>query len=63
MVILVGVGVSFYEDSFSAGKEAATQAMKMLGKPKADVLIVFAAPKFKQQELLNGCRSESKFGN
>lgn len=60
MSISVGVGVSFHENSFSAGKDAAGQAMKMLGKPKADVLIVFGAPKFKQQEFLNGISSVTK---
>lgn len=60
MTISVGVGVGFHENSFEAGKDAAKQAMTKLGKPKADVLIVFASPRFKHQNLLDGITSVTK---
>ncbi len=60
MSISAGVGVSLNRNSFEAGKEASTKAIKNLGKKTADVLIVFASPIFKHQELLNGITSITK---
>jgi len=56
----VGVGSSGERDSFSAGREAIENAFKELGSTEADALIVFGAPKFDQQKLLDGITSLSK---
>ena len=55
-----GIGVSVLTDSYKAGAEAAGKALKELGQKKADVLMVFAAPKFKQQKMVNGIKSVTK---
>jgi len=60
MTILVGVGVSLINNSFRAGEEAASKAIAKLGKPRPDVLIVFAGPKFKHQKILDGITSVTK---
>ena len=52
----IGVGFSSLPDSFSAGTEAAKQALgKLHGKPK--VLIVFGAMQFNHRELISGISS------
>ncbi len=55
-----GIGVSTNKDDYAAGAEAAKQAMKTLGKPNAAALIVFAAPRFNHQKMLNGITSVTK---
>ena len=55
-----GIGVSTNADDFKAGAEAANKAIKALGVKNPDVLIVFAAPKFKHQSMLDGIASLTK---
>ncbi len=55
----VGIGVSTNADDNRAGAEAAGDAIKELGKP-ADVIMVFAAPKFKHQKVLDGITKITK---
>jgi len=52
-----GIGMSATSNSYKAGAEAAEEALKQLGKKKADVIMVFAAPKFQQQKMLDGIKS------
>lgn len=52
----VGVGFSSHADSFSAGKEAALQAIEKLDR-SAKVLIVLGAMRFDHRELLAGISS------
>ncbi len=56
----IGIGVSTEMDDYNAGVEAAKKAIKDLGSTSPDVLITFAAPKFKHQKLLNGIKSITK---
>jgi len=60
MGLNVGVGVSAHEDSYTAGMEAAKKALEELNSDKANVLLVFGAPKFNQQKLLDGVTSVTK---
>jgi len=55
-----GLGVSVLTDSYKAGAEAAKKAFENFGQKKPDVLIVFAAPKFNQQKMLDGIKSIAK---
>lgn len=49
----VGVGQSFLEDSFEAGREAAAAALRRQGD-RTDVLLIFADPHFNHRALLAG---------
>lgn len=55
-----GIGVSTNKGDYEAGADAAKQAMDSLGKPNANALIVFAAPRFNHQKMLNGITSVTK---
>jgi hypothetical protein len=57
MKLFVGVGASRNEDSFEAGKRAVNESLATLKGEKADILIVFASPRFKHAELLKGITS------
>ncbi len=54
--LTVGVGRSSSEDSFQAGRDAATEALSKHGK-NPQVLIVFGAMRFDHQRLLDGVTS------
>lgn len=54
-----GIGVSVLTNSFKAGADAARKAIDALAK-KPDALIIFAAPKFDQQKMLDGIVSVTK---
>lgn len=54
--VAAGAGKSCRDDSFAAGKEAASEALKNHGG-KPDVALVFASPEFKHIELLAGVSS------
>jgi len=55
-----GIGVSTNTDDYKAGEEAAKKAIEELGEKNPDVLIIFAAPKFKHQRMLDGVSSITK---
>jgi hypothetical protein len=55
-----GVGVSTNSDDRAAGIEAATRAIENLNGKIPDAVIVFAAPKFKHQKMLDGISSVTK---
>ncbi|MBU2561167.1 MAG: FIST C-terminal domain-containing protein [Nanoarchaeota archaeon] len=57
MNMFVGVGTSRNENSFEAGKGAVKESLTALKGEKADILIVFASPRFKHAELLKGIQS------
>ena len=52
-----GIGLSVNADDFKAGADAAKKAIGSLGEKNPDALIVFAAPKFKHQQMLDGITS------
>ena len=54
-----GIGVSSLSDDFAAGAQAAKQAMDSV-RAAPDLLIVFAAPKFRHQKMLDGISSITK---
>ena len=54
MATWVGVGTSWHSDSFRAGQEAATKALKSMGQPSCDLILVFASVRFDQEILLKG---------
>ncbi|MBW2976457.1 FIST C-terminal domain-containing protein [Candidatus Woesearchaeota archaeon] len=56
----IGVGASILTDSYEAGVEAAEKAIEKLGGEKPDVAILFAAPKFQQEKMLDGVKSVVK---
>ena len=49
----VGIGQSSKEDSFEAGKEAVSEAVRKHGG-KPGVLLIFGSPKFDHRQLLAG---------
>jgi len=55
-----GIGVSVLTNSYKAGAEAADKALKHISPKKAEVIMVFAAPKFEQQKMVNGVKSVIK---
>lgn len=57
MSIHAGVGSSKEQDSFQAGYEAATLAVKEAGGNLPNCVVVFASVRFDQPELLRGIRS------
>ena len=60
MGLSVGIGMSGQKDSFSAGKEAAQEALKSLNGKNATSLLVFGSPRFNHKALLKGIRSVTK---
>ena len=57
MAFYAGVGVSRQlQDSYTAGRDAATEAVKKMGVEKADIAVVFASSHYDQQEMLKGVR-------
>ncbi len=57
MAFFAGTGVSKrFHDSLSAGREAATQALKKAGIEKADIAVVFASSVYDQGAMLKGVR-------
>src|SRR3989338_1229007 len=56
----IGVGVSTNTNDYNAGMEAAKRALENIGDKNADVLIIFAAPKFNHKKLLDGITSIAK---
>ena len=55
-----GIGVSVLTNSYKAGAEAAKKAIEELGDKKPHVIMIFAAPKFEQQKMVNGIKSVTK---
>jgi len=53
----LGIGISTKLDSFSAGKEAARNALYQLARPEVDIAIVFISPIFEQQIVIKAVRS------
>lgn len=57
MAFYAGVGVSRQlQDSYTAGHEAATGALKKMGASKADIMVVFASSLYDQEAMLRGVR-------
>lgn len=57
MAFYAGVGVSRQlQDSFTAGRDAAQEAIQKMGAEKADIAVVFASSHYDQEEMLRGVR-------
>lgn len=54
MVIEIGIGLSIKDDSYEAGIEAATMALKDLGREKGDFVLIFSTDKYKPEEMMKG---------
>jgi len=58
MAFFAGIGVSKqFQDSETAGREAAAQALKASGTAKADIAILFASSIYDQAAMLKGVRA------
>ncbi len=55
----VGVASSRQSDSYRAGQEAAKKALDAMGRPRPDLVLVFASARFEQELLLQGILSVS----
>ena len=55
-----GIGVSTNTNDYNAGLEAAKRALENLGSKYPDAIIIFAAPKFNHQRMLDGVTSITK---
>ncbi len=60
MELKVGVGSSFNNDSYKAGKEAVAKAISALGKSAPDMVLVFSSIRYDHKKLLKGIREETK---
>jgi len=54
-----GTGVSHQQESFEAGKEAASKALSKLSGTKAELGIIFCSSKYNYSDVLKGIRSVS----
>lgn len=60
MAISAGVGVGQRDDPYQTGVIACQEAFTKMGKPRADLVIVFSSVAYDQEKMLQGVRSVSQ---